>query len=120
MAKKVIDLVSKKNILLRTKKNNLPVAPKKILLPGANIAPQSFAEFVRTKVSGATALGLEKEDIEPLVHRYGSDVDKVFRTFCQLKEAERSEGESPSLRALRLGSPPLALQAEIALITYEN
>jgi len=96
MAERVVDLVAKK-IIETDKKVISACSTRHIVLSGGPTSPDKFAEFSKNKLSAGSALGLNTEEIELLVHRYGSETDKLLEVVRTLKAKERTYKDFPIL-----------------------
>ncbi|MFD1020200.1 glycerol-3-phosphate dehydrogenase/oxidase [Thalassobacillus hwangdonensis] len=85
MAESVVDLVSKQ---LKDEEGIIysGIATKNLSLSGGDVGgSKGYPAFVEQKVKKAIELGIEKDDAEMLVSRYGSNIDQVFELYRDAK-----------------------------------
>jgi glycerol-3-phosphate dehydrogenase len=94
MAQRVVDLVAKK--LSSRQENKLPACDtENIFLSGGKMGFQNFSEFLAVKTSEAQESGLTSQETSTLVHRYGSEIDRVLMLVP--KSNQQDNYDLPSL-----------------------
>lgn len=88
MAQHVVDLISKK--IKQAEGKNIPLcSTSTITLSGGKVGgADMFSDFAKAKTTCCIQLGLTNAEAEILIHRFGSNVDKVLEKLEKLKKEE--------------------------------
>ncbi len=90
MAQRITDIIAKR-IFSTSNKKIADCSTQHIQLSGGKIkSDERFSDVVSMKIKEGLALSLSVKDSEILVHRYGSNVDVIFKLIRQLNETEHS------------------------------
>lgn len=85
MAQHVVDLISKK--IKQSEGKDIPAcSTEHVALSGGKVGGAAkFADFAKAKCMRCSQLGLTNTEAETIIHRFGSNVDKVLDKMEQLK-----------------------------------
>lgn len=85
MAQHVVDLIAKK--LKQSEGKNVPAcSTEHVALSGGKVGGAAkFKDFMKAKSVRCSQLGLTTKDADMIIHRFGSNVDKVLDKMEQLK-----------------------------------
>ena len=76
MAQNIVDLIAKR--IDKAEHKKLPTCnTDKILLSGGKIGAINFLDFIKNKTPLLLALGLNSEEAQKVIYRYGSEIDEL-------------------------------------------
>ncbi len=85
MAQRIVDLVAKK--ITATQHKKIPeCSTQNISLSGGKINAAKFSDFIMLKIAEGSAAGLSQKEVSVLTHRFGSNIDEVFKIILHHKE----------------------------------
>lgn len=79
MAEDVVDIIMKE-LIQEERKSFIPSITKRKTLSGGEVGGSSgYLEFIERTIVEGVRLGLNKKELERLVKRYGSNIDKIYQ-----------------------------------------
>ncbi len=92
MAEKIVNVLAKK-LQKEQGKTFSPCQTKHMPISGGHVGgSQNFQAFINNKINIGIAMGLHKEQADSLVHKYGSNIDKIYELITNNKKEAASYG----------------------------
>ncbi len=92
MAEKIVNLIAVK-LQQEYGKTFSSCQTKRMPISGGHVGgSQSFQAFINNKINIGIAMGLHKEQAYSLVHKYGSNIDKIYELITNNKEEAEAYG----------------------------